>query len=443
MPVDTWAQEIISLVEEIKAEEHNKDRFIHESESIESNTLELQKLLRGKTREQALEEYSKRVLDLLDRVDNVNQRIVYEFEEEAPAPVPQKSEVQSEAIEEASKKESFYISKKTRKRYLQELGIGEESIKRIITKKKKKTEELVDYTTYSPSTLGKIANLMFSGLTDYIVRKYSNYYANISHSLRASDIRVLSRTYISIQLFTSFVAFLGAVFVAIFVNFLIGTPLIFGLVSSFLAATVFSILVFAAFYLFPSSVVSSRNKKIKNDLPFMIIHMAAVAGSGAKPLSIFKLILSSGEYKGVEGEIKKIVNYVNLFGYDLSTALKTVASTTPSARFKDLLNGLVVTIESGGSLKSYLSSMADDAMNTYKLERKKYVEILATYSDIYTGILIAAPLLFIVTLAIINSLGGTIAGVSVQTIATVGTFGLIPFLNIAFLLFLNIIQPEV
>jgi len=74
---------------------------------------------------------------------------------------------------------------------------------------------------------------------------------------------------------------------------------------------------------------------------------------------------------------------------------------------------------------------------------KKYVESLSTYSDIYTGVLIAAPLLFIVTLAIINLLGGQISGLSVATISTIGAYIVLPVLNVMFILFLNIIQPEV
>ena len=42
-------------------------------------------------------------------------------------------------------------------------------------------------------------------------------------------------------------------------------------------------------------------------------------------------------YKGLEGEIRKIVNYVNLFGYNLSTALRNVAATTASQELKELL----------------------------------------------------------------------------------------------------------
>ena len=195
-------------------------------------------------------------------------------------------------------------------------------------------------------------------------------------------------------------------------------------------------------YYYPLMIANNRRRAIKNDLPFVIIHMAAVAGSGAPPISMFNLILTSHEYPGLEGEIKKIVNYVNLFGYNLSTALKAVAKSTPSPEFKELLVGITTSTESGGDLKSYLQGKAEETLNTYRLDRKKYVEALATYSDIYTGILIAAPLLFSITLAIINTLGGKIGGLNVQTIATVGTYAVIPLLNIAFIIFLNIVQPE-
>jgi len=136
-------------------------------------------------------------------------------------------------------------------------------------------------------------------------------------------------------------------------------------------------------------------------------------------------------------------NYVNLFGYNLSTALKAVAQTTPSPEFKELLNGMVSTIETGGDLDEYLKGKAIGALNTYRLGRKRYVEALATYSDIYTTILVAAPLLFVVVLAIINAIGGKISGFEIADIAVYGTYGLIPLLNIGYMIFLSISQPEI
>jgi archaellum biogenesis protein FlaJ (TadC family) len=224
------------------------------------------------------------------------------------------------------------------------------------------------------------------------------------------------------------------------------TLLEYGIVPTLIRTFVFSLVVlmgtFTSFYLYPASVANTRRRNIKEDLPFAIIHMSAVAGSGAQPIAMFDLILASGEYKGLEGEVIKIVNYVNLFGYDLGTALKAVANTTPSKPFRELLLGITSTVEGGGSLKDYLSGKADEAMTTYRLERKKYVEVLSTYSDMYTGILIAAPLLFMTTLAIINVLGGKIGGLEVSTLSSIGVYGVIPILNILFMLFLNIVQPE-
>lgn len=406
--------EIIALVEEAR-----KYKLPREQDDIESSAM--------------------RLLELLDRMDKATQRILADFEElPVPAPLQQ-------AIEQSGgKKERFYLNKKTRKRYLKEVGANEQILKRILHPKKRqeKTFGRVDYTIYRPSLFGRLANLFFEGVSRSLVRMHPRLFDSLHKAVRSSDMHVLSQTYVSVLLLSGFLSFVVLLILGVVVNFLLGMPVVFALASSIVIALAGGAVAMGGGYLYPSTVVGSRKRMITNDLPFMIIHMAAVASSGAKPLSMFTLIVSSGEYKGVESEVKKVLNYVNLLGYDLSTALKTVASTTPSPRFRDLLTGMVATIESGGSLKSYLNSMAHDAMHTYGIERKKYVQTLSTYSDIYTGILIAAPLLFIVTLAIINLLGGTIGGLSVKALALGGTYVVLPFLNIAFLLFLTIVQPE-
>ena len=136
------------------------------------------------------------------------------------------------------------------------------------------------------------------------------------------------------------------------------------------------------------------------------------------------------------------MNYVNLFGYNLSTALRSVAETTPSKDFKELLNGLRNTIETGGDLRLYLQNKADDTFINYKNDRKKYVETLATYSDIYTAVLIAAPLLFIIVLVLISLVGNKLGGLDIGFIEKLGIYFIVPAFNIAFIIFLNIVQPE-
>lgn len=327
---------------------------------------------------------------------------------------------------------------------LKSLELTKEQIKRI-TKKKDKVRggvKDIEYTVYEASSYGKIANTFFGGLSEYFIENFADLYKTLKTSLIRSDIKLLSRTYVSVIFLSSIIGSFLGLFVSLIISYIFGvsiiTSLLRGVGISFLIGV--GTLIFLYFY--PEMVAKGRNRDINNDLPFVIIHMAAVSGSGAQPISIFNLVLNTGDYKGLEREIRKIVNYVNLFGYDLTTALRNVAISTPSPRFRELLVGIVATLETGGDLRKYLASKADDALTTYKLERRRYIEILATYSDVYTGVLIAAPLLFITTLAIINLIGGSVLGFSAVTLAFAGTFFVIPFLNVAFLILLNFIQPE-
>ncbi len=332
--------------------------------------------------------------------------------------------------------------KVSKKKLIDELHIDEEALARLYKKKKKKGDDLdVAFTVYVPSAFGAVANRTFGGYAQHLTKKGATFEA-LADNVKVSGLNILSRTYVSMVLFGALLGAIGAGLLALVVMGALGVPPLMLIVGTVAAIIAGGGLVFGVMYAYPASESSRKSKAIKKDLPFAIIHMAAVAGSGAQPLAMFKLLLRSDEYKGLESEIKKIVNYVNLFGYDLSTALKNVSLRTPSKEWKELLNGIAATIESGGSLKAYLKSIADDTMATYRLERKKYVETLATYSDIYTGVLIAAPLLFMVALTIINMMGGTIAGISIATLAWGGTFVVLPVVNVLFYLFLNITQPE-
>ncbi len=321
--------------------------------------------------------------------------------------------------------------------------IDDEILKLALPKNIKEKElENKQYTLYQGSFYGRFCNSFMEGLTLSLTSKYQDFFNPMISKLILSQIKLLSKTYISIMLFTSLISSFFSFLFYLYLFYLFSAILISQIILSIFLSIITSAIVFLGFYYYPFTEVDTLRKKIKEDLPFVIVHMSAVAGSGARPSSVFSLLLKSKEYSGLEGEIKKIVNYINLFGYDLSSALRTVARTTPSNEFRELLNGMVSTINTGGSLKEYLKVKAEEAITQYRLDRKKYVESLATYSEVYIGLLIAAPLLFFVTLAIINTLGSKIAGLSVASVAYLGIIILIPALNIAFLTFLNFVQPK-
>lgn len=443
--IKVLAKRINLLAQKVKKYKENKKKFLEVVEGLKKRCPDervykekLNAFLKGRTIEEWNSYFDSHINQMLEEIEVKNEEIRSQLGSSKKAP---KKEVAKQ------EEPMFYLSKKGEERYKRELKIDAEYLEMLRPKKKEKDVlSLKEYTVYEANPYGKIANRFVEKYTEKLIKSIPKMYENLVHALRTSDTQILSKTYVSMMLFTAIIVASVTVMIVPFLTLLSAELNVFKIIQILFQSITLSIatgaMTMVAFYMYPVTRANARRRQIKNDLPFVIIHMSAVAGSGAQPVSMFNLLLSSGEYKGLEGEIKKIINYVNLFGYNLSTALRTVSLTTPSAEFRELLTGLVTTIETGGSLKRYLTSKAKDAMMNYKLERKKYIESLSTYSDVYTGVLIAAPLLFFVTLAIIQMMGGAIMGLSAKFLAMIGTYVVLPLLNLGFIVFLNFIQPE-
>ena len=171
--------------------------------------------------------------------------------------------------------------------------------------------------------------------------------------------------------------------------------------------------------------------------------MSAIVSSGVSPYAMFKILSNFKEYGELSRESAKIVRNVDAFGLDELTAIREVLNKTPSKEFKNLLEGIVTNIQTGGSLKNYLNQKADMSLFEYRLNREKYNQILSTYADFYTAILIATPLLLIAILSILNLIGGQVFGYSIDFVMNLTVFLLIPCLNVLFLLFIHLTQPNV
>ncbi len=318
--------------------------------------------------------------------------------------------------------------------------------KSVINEEAKKIKNILERrqtpNIYQPSFFGAVANIMIKKVSFYLLDTFPEVFKALYNALRLANIRVLSNTYVNIMVLFVFLSSVIALPASFFL--FVGKVPLDQLVLKTIGMTfLISLSTLIAFYAYPFAKIKERRRNINSNLPFAINHMAAVASSGVPPTRMFQLIADSPEYGEVSIEIAKIVEYIDLFGYDFLTALKSVAAISPSPSFKDFLEGLVSTIESGGDIKNYLSEKADEAMLFYELERQKYLESISTYSDIYTGILIAAPLFFVTALSMVSMLGGAIGGMDVNTVIVVGTYVVVPMLNVAFILFLSMTQPEV
>jgi len=323
-----------------------------------------------------------------------------------------------------------------RKKYMVDVGIESEALKAARKKIEKKglleIEKAKIEAYKKPEFFMRASSSIFSGFA----HKISGFgiFKDVNKSLRKANMPYLISTYVSIALFASLISFGIAVLASAVLFLYIGY-------AAILIAIGVPLLTFIVFLIYPLNEISSTRGKIDDELPFATMHMSAIASSGVEPTRVFSILAASPEYPNIRKEMRKIVNMINFYGYDLTSALKAAAKTTSSDRLAELLGGISATISGGGDLRSYLDKIAADSLLDYKLRRKRFTTASETYADIYTGLLIAAPLMFMLILVLMNVITGGIAGMSSTTIAFIG-IGAIVLLNIGFLFFLQVSQPE-
>jgi flagellar protein FlaJ len=285
--------------------------------------------------------------------------------------------------------------------------------------------------------LKKLSIRLFGKISD----KFSNSFISLKESLITANARVLFRTYLSIAFLFSFIIFIFSFLLTLITSIYLRLSIIFALFGLVVVPSFFAFLTFFLIFIYPFSITQSRKRDIEANLPFALTHMAAISESGAPPLTIFKILSQFSEYGEISKEAGEITRNVEVFGLDEISALRNNAEKSPSSDFKDVLEGIITTIQSGGSLKSYLIEESEKAMFEYAVRREEYNQVLSTYADIYTALLIAAPMIFIVVLAALNIMGGNLFGFTIQELMVLGTVALVA-LNSIFLAFLCLTQPK-
>jgi len=193
-------------------------------------------------------------------------------------------------------------------------------------------------------------------------------------------------------------------------------------------------------YFYPSIEKNVLEGRIDSELPFATIHMAAISGSLIEPVKVFSIVSSTKEYPNLEKEFNKLLNEINVYGYDIVTALKNLALNCPSSKLAELFNGLATTITSGGDLYDFFEKRSQTLLFEYRLDKEKRTKAAETFMDIYISVVIAAPMILMLLLMMMKVSG---MGVGLSTgMITFLVVGGISVINIFFLIFLQLKSPE-
>ena len=326
--------------------------------------------------------------------------------------------------------------------------LEKETIKRLrkeaqIIKKEKDFKKVIKEDSYA-----KFANTLFSRHSRNLIEK--NFFKALQVDLEKSNLMYLFPTYISIILFTTLLAAAaGLILFTFFIFFSIQPhmPIIKPVEDVGLRALkliwiliAFPIAGFFISYVYPSLDRRAYESQIDAELPFATINMAAISNSLINPVKIFEIIISSGEFPNVKKEFTKLMNHINVHGYNIVTALTITAYSSPSKKMSELLSGLATTINSGGDLTRFFETRAETLLFDYKLRREKETKTAETFMDLYISIVIAAPMIFMLLLMIMKISG---LGISLPTtVITLMMVSGVAMINVFFLIFLHLKKTE-
>jgi hypothetical protein len=305
-----------------------------------------------------------------------------------------------------------------------------------------------DKTKTKANPYAKFASRLFSNFSNRISRE--EVFKMMKKDLIRSNLEFTPQTYISISLLTVLIsAAVGLILTVLllFFNFSSLYPFISlseeDILSRFLKVIwIFVLLppVSALFmFFYPSMEKGAIESKINQELTFATIHMSAIAGSSIEPIKIFEIINSTKEYPNLEREFKKIINEINVYGLSLISALRKVSYSTSSKKLSELLNGIAITLTSGGDLSAFFDKRSETFLFDYKIEREKYAKSAETFMDIYISVVIAAPmiLMLMIVLMQVAGLGLSLSPKLTSILMILG----VAVVNVLFLGFLKVKQP--
>ena len=269
-------------------------------------------------------------------------------------------------------------------------------------------------------------------------------FRDVDTNLRKSGIMISFRAYVSLCILTTVLA---SVFALLLVPFFLISALHVSVYSSTLFSIGISLLVGASavivFYVYPIYRADNTKRMLEDALPFTTGYMEILARAGIPPYRIFRSLSQVDASLAISREARVITRDVELFGFDVISALETASKRSPSERFKELLEGFIATIHSGGKLGNYLRARSHQYMKMNRIALRKFSDTLAVLSEFYVTMLVAGPLILVVMLGVMAMLGGNWTGLfNSHLVLYLLTYLGIPVGSIIFLIILDAVSPR-
>ena len=257
-------------------------------------------------------------------------------------------------------------------------------------------------------TLTKYQRMSYKWLGRFGERRANQH---LQDALQSAHMEIRAGAYLSYVFLSTIIGFLCSLTVIVTFVFILlplaGVVLDNGLVIFFLFIPGFiTVIIYAMLLSLPKSRAKKRKKKIDVNLAYAINFISAMASAGVTPTEIFKSLSKQEIYGEVKEESAWIYRDVGLLGFDILSAIKKNIARTPSQRFKEFLQGMVVTVTSGGSLKTYFMHKADQYLWENRNQQKQLLETLGIMAESYVTAAVAGVLLLLIVIPLMMIITG-------------------------------------
>ena len=291
-------------------------------------------------------------------------------------------------------------------------------------------------------SVGVIHVYSYKLLNDHIKFLYPKL-GKLEKSIKQAMMPIPFEVYVSSMVFFSLIAGIcGVIIGLVATQFISIQPAIVGYLLPPVAGMVLMAMTFGILQIIPPMRVKNRATKLLEEIPHFIGYMSTLATSGLSLEEIFKSIAKEETDEDIVKDARFITRNIEILGMDLITAVKDLINRTPPGPYSELLEGAIITSQSGGDLKEYFNATAKVQLEEKKMLLQKTTESLGSVAEIYTILLIVFPLLAVIMLSIMGIMSPSLGGFDLLTLMNLLTFAVVPLSGVLMLVMMDTMVPK-
>jgi len=308
-----------------------------------------------------------------------------------------------------------------------------------VTKRRNPKNELEQVDSSSVSRLQIWSYRLLKDHVEFLFPRLKGLRKNLKQAMMPVPFEIYVTSMVLTSLIASIVTLAGGLLFTLIFNI---QPASVAILLPFIASVAFGQITFFCMLMLPGVKVKSRSAKLTEELPHFLGYMATLATNGLKLESIFKAISKENTNEEIVKDCQFLTRNIEILGMDLLTAITDLINRVPKGPYSEILEGEIITVQSGGDLKEFFIATAHVQLEEKKMSLRKSTESLGVMAEMYTILLIVFPLMAIIMLAIMAIMSPDLGGFDLITLMNMLTYIMVPFFGFLLLFIMDTMVPK-